>query len=229
MLKFKRESKSILAELFPSYNYSFRNFMCIVRNSSDDFDEKLVNVCVAVLGRLPGLLFFPEFVYVVVFFLSFSSEAHAFLIITKLVEKVFPLYQNIKKLKRENLLNRELRIIVKMTEVLAATTNKDDIIMVKQYLEARMSKFLASLTINVYMFEVSLHIIHETIMKCSHLELYKGVTSVTFLCKGEMANRRTFDQIELTMLRSVSLEQIKALMAKFDKVELDYDANGEVF
>lgn len=80
-----------------------------------------------------------------------------------------------------------------MTEVLAATTNKDDIIMVKQYLEARMSKFLASLTINVYSFEVSLHIIHETIMKSNHLELYKGVTSVTFLCKSEIANRRTYD------------------------------------
>jgi hypothetical protein len=85
VLRFKRESKSILAELFPSYNYSFRNFVCVVRSANDDFEEKLVNVCVAVLGRLPGLTYFPEFVYVVVFFLSFSSEAHAFLIITNLV------------------------------------------------------------------------------------------------------------------------------------------------
>lgn len=100
VLKFKRESKTILAELFPSYNYSFRNFVASIRSNSDDFEEKLVNVGVAVLGRLPGLLFFPEFIYVVVFFLSFASEAHAFLIITNLIEKVFPLYQNIKKLKR---------------------------------------------------------------------------------------------------------------------------------
>lgn len=229
VLRFKRESKSILAEIFASYNYSFRNFICIVRSNNDDFEDKVVNVSVAVLGRLPSLVFFPEFIYVVVFFLSFSNEAHAFLIITNLIEKVFPLYQNIKKLKRENLLSRELRVIVKMTEVLAETTNKDDIIMVKQYLEARMGRFLASLTVNVYNFEVSLHIIHETIMKCSHLELYKGITSVTFLCKSEIANRRTYDQIELTMLRCVTLEQIKALMSRFEKVDLDYDANGEIF
>lgn len=31
------------------------------------------------------------------------------------------------------------------------------------------------------------------------------------------------------MLRSVSLEQIKGLMAKFEKAELDYDVNGEVY
>ena len=59
-----------------------------------------MNVSVAVLGRLPDLGFFPEFVYLVVFFLSFSSESQAFLIITNFIEKVFPLYQNIKKLKK---------------------------------------------------------------------------------------------------------------------------------
>lgn len=47
-----------------------------------------------------------------------------------------------------------------MTEILAETTNKDDIIIIKQYLEARMAKFLASLTINIYSFEVTLHILH---------------------------------------------------------------------
>lgn len=65
-----------------------------------------------------------------------------------------------KKLKRDNLLNRELKVVVHMTEILAETTNKDDIIIIKQYLEARMAKFLASLTINIYSFEVTLHILH---------------------------------------------------------------------
>lgn len=115
-----------------------------------------------------------------------------------------------------------------MTEILAQTTNKDDIVIIKQYLEARMAKFLASLTVNIYSFEVTLHIIHETIMKGSHLELYKGVTSVTFLAKAQIANRKTYDQIELTMLRSVSLEDIKSLMGKFDKVELQYDSVQQV-
>jgi hypothetical protein len=104
--------------------------------------------------------------------------------------------------------------------------------MVKQYLEARITKFLASLTINVYSFEVTLYIINETISKCSHLELYKGVTSVTFLAKSEIANRKSYDEIELTMLRSVSLEDIKSLMNKFtqfDNKEVDFEANGEVY
>lgn len=164
--------------------------MGVVSEGCQEFEEKVMNVSVAVLGRLPDLGFFPEFVYLVVFFLSFSSESQAFLIITNFIEKVFPLYQNVKKLKKENLLSREMRIIVRMIEVLAETTNKDDIVIIKQYLEARMAKFLTSLTINIFRFEVSLYILNEAIVKGSHLELYKGITAVTFLAKSQIAQRK---------------------------------------
>lgn len=53
-----------------------------MRSQGDDFDEKVVNVSTAVLGRLPALSYFPELVYVIVFFLSFASECHAYLIVT---------------------------------------------------------------------------------------------------------------------------------------------------
>ena len=79
---------------------------------------------------------------------------------------------------------------MKMIEVLAETTNKDDIVIIKQYLEARMAKFLTSLTINIFRFEVSLYILNEAIVKGSHLELYKGITAVTFLAKTQIAQRK---------------------------------------
>lgn len=106
VLKFKRESRNILAELFTSYNYSMRNFIAVVRNQDDGFEEKVVNVSIAILGRLPGLPYFPELAYVIIFFLSFASECHAYLIVSAFIEKVFPLYQSVKKLRRDNLLNR---------------------------------------------------------------------------------------------------------------------------
>lgn len=82
-----------------------------------------------------------------------------------------------------------------MIEILAETTNKDDIIMIKQYLEARITKFLQSMTINIMNFEVSLHIINEVIFKTNHLELYKGITSAMFLSKSLMSNRKTYEEI----------------------------------
>lgn len=76
---------------------------------------------------------------------------------------------------------------------------------IKRYLDSQANKMLNTLTINFCNFEVTLHLIHETLQKGSYLELYKGVASLVYLSKEMITRRVPYDQVERFILKSITL------------------------
>lgn len=114
--KFKRESSIIFQDLHTSYNYSIRYFFELTKGDtpSKQVEESILNVMVSVFGKIGSLSYFPEMVYLAAFFLCFSSECYAYMIITGLLDKVYPQYQTIFRPKRDNMLIKEVKSIVTM-------------------------------------------------------------------------------------------------------------------
>ena len=67
---------------------------------------------VAVYARVKTLPYVVELIYVAIFFLCFANEAHTYFIISRLIEKVYPQYIRVKKMKKDNLLQSSLKTIL---------------------------------------------------------------------------------------------------------------------
>jgi hypothetical protein len=52
--------------------------------------EKIKNVMLAIFVKMSSLHYTPELIYIVAFFLCFAKEAHAYFIIVKLIEDIYP-------------------------------------------------------------------------------------------------------------------------------------------
>ena len=88
---------------------------------------KIIGVMVAVYARVRNLPYVPELVYLVVFFLSFASEAHSYFIITRLIEKVYPQYVRVKKMKKDNLLSSSLKTILEMYRICIDRVDRNEL------------------------------------------------------------------------------------------------------
>lgn len=74
-IKFRRESGRILDELFPSYNYSLRQFIGRLTEDLGDqiVNDKITNIMVAVYVYLKDLPFVYELIYIVAFISCFCN------------------------------------------------------------------------------------------------------------------------------------------------------------
>jgi hypothetical protein len=66
----------------------------------------------AVYGYLKNIPYVPELIYLVIFVLCFSSEHNAYFLVSRLIEKVYPQYFRVRKMKKDNLLANELKVIL---------------------------------------------------------------------------------------------------------------------
>lgn len=92
-----------------------------------------------------------------------------------------------------------------MVEQLIEPSEKDKMAEIKQYLDSQANKMLNTLTINFCNFEVTLHLIHETLQKASYLELYKGIASLVYLSRDIIIKRVSYDQVERYILKNITL------------------------
>lgn len=125
-IKFKSESVKILEELTASLNYSVRQFVGrLLESVSDDLiHEKIVNTVLGIYAYLKEMPYNYELVYLVVFLLGFCNEVYCYFIVTRFIERVFPQYLKIEKVKKDNLLSHELKMVIDMYKVLLKKTEK---------------------------------------------------------------------------------------------------------
>jgi len=79
----------------------------------------------AVYGYSKNLPYIPELIYLVVFILCFSSEYSAYYLVSRLIEKVYPQYVRVRKMKKDNLLANELKVILELYKILAPKADED--------------------------------------------------------------------------------------------------------
>ena len=112
-----------------SYNFSLRHYVKVMTNgiSTDLFQTKIKNVMISMFGRVKSLPYVPELIYLATFFLTFANEAHAYFIITRLIEKIYPQYVRVKRMKKDNLLSSSLRTILEMYRVCVDRVDRSEL------------------------------------------------------------------------------------------------------
>lgn len=81
----------------------------------------------AIYGYLIGMPYTLQLVYVVFFLLCFCSEFDCYFITTRYIEKIFPQFMRIDKLKKDHQLSHELKMIIDMYRILLKKTDKDEL------------------------------------------------------------------------------------------------------
>ena len=63
----------------------------------------------------------------------------------------------------------------------------------------------------------------------NYLSLYKGIAGMLSHCREELSTYKTYDEIEIPLLRTVNLEKLKASFVKFEKSDVHFEVTNEVF
>ena len=128
-IRFKRDSEVIMDDFIASCHYSLRDFIHLMTHSinPDIFHNKVIAVMTGVYARLPSLPYVPELVYLCVFFLSFANEAHSYFIMSRLIEKIYPQYVRVKKMKKDNLLSSSLKTILEMYRICVDRVDRNEL------------------------------------------------------------------------------------------------------
>jgi len=152
--------------------------------STDLFSDKIIQTMTAIYGYLAELPYTNELVYVVLFLLCFCSEFDCYFIVTRYIEKIFPQFQRIDKLKKDNLLAHELKMLLDMYKILLKKSDKEELDRVAKHLEKNF--FLTcvkSLLINVASVTISFFVIDEILKNSTYISLYKSITALVFLSR----------------------------------------------
>lgn len=202
-IRFKRDSEAIMADLIDSCHYSLRHFLYTITDGikRQIIDAKIVSVMTGVYARVGSLPYVPELIYVAAFFLCFASEAHSYFIITRMVEKVYPQYVRVKKLKKDNLLSSSLKTILEMYRLCVDRVDRNELEIIAQYLENRFETYIISFTLNVCSLPNSFFILDEMLKSGNYLPLYKGIASLLSHCREELAAYKSFSEVEIPMLK----------------------------
>lgn len=72
--------------------------------SSSLFEQKITETMIAIFAYLKSMPYTYELVYIVYFLLCFCDEVDCYFIVTRYIEKIFPQFCKLDKLKKDNLL-----------------------------------------------------------------------------------------------------------------------------
>lgn len=120
-------------------------------------------------------------------------------------------------MQKDNLLASTLKTILEMYRVCVGKVDRNELEIIAQYLEARFIVYALSFTLNVCSMPSSFFIINEMLKTGSCLPFYKGIAAMISYVREEVASFKSFSEIEIPILRSVTEEKLRSCFIQFEK------------
>lgn len=93
-------------------------------------------------------------------------------------------------------------------------------------MEARFIAYALSFTLNVCSMPCSFFIINEMLKTGSCLAFYKGIAAAISFCREEVASYKYYYEVEIPILRSVSIEKLRNCFIQFEKSDAKFETTN---
>ncbi|KAM3139673.1 hypothetical protein pb186bvf_008131 [Paramecium bursaria] len=205
--RMQKEIEEIFAELVQCYNYSLKEFFYYLLK---DFEPNMINTTIQkILGTFllnyPEVGYSPDQAFILLYLLSFSSEASAYTLLTLIYAQMIPTqtYPSNQKATKYDYAY-EIDKVISILESGYKLQNQDKPI-VRSFLNATLDKYLQTFTLNFFLQESTHFIIDQMFKnpKQCYDDLLKSLASTFSNRIDDMKrNPQNHDETELLILRS---------------------------
>ncbi|CAD8145137.1 unnamed protein product [Paramecium pentaurelia] len=168
-------------------NYSLKDFYSLVGKDN----VKLQNVCMTFCSKNPDIKLTAEMVCLTNFLLCFSSEASAFQLLNIIYRQKPP---------------EECLISIVTYCVKGFNLPESEIIFLRQFLEARLKRYLLTFSINMFNFDTTLFLISQLIQKYDNF--IRGLSAIFMLVSPNLRSS-THEDLEIYILREIKKKDVE--------------------
>ncbi|CAD8064418.1 unnamed protein product [Paramecium sonneborni] len=186
-------------------NYSLKEFYSLVGKDN----VKLQNVCMTFCSKNPDISFTAELVCLANFILCFSSESSAFQLLNIIYRQKPP---------------EECLISIVTYCVKGFNLPEKDVLLMRQFLEARLRRYLLTFSINMFNFDTTFFLISQLIQKYDYF--IRGLTSIFMIASPNLSNS-THDELEIYILRNVRGNEVEKKLKTMQQPQPKQDSDNK--
>ncbi|CAD8061741.1 unnamed protein product [Paramecium sonneborni] len=211
-LKMKQELQMVMIDFWINLTYSFREFLFYLTKDieSDLLQQQICRVLGAILLQYPEIGYSSDQVLITTFLLCYCSEASAYAILTILYSEIIPSYLyplNIRKspYDYQNEIDQVLQVLEQGFKI-----KKQDLQIIKPFVQTRIPRYILSLGINLFQFQTSFYLMNQMLVgpktgydnfiKCLSVSFYQQLEDIKYFINA-------YEDAEAQILRNVKSTQ----------------------
>ncbi|CAK68799.1 unnamed protein product (macronuclear) [Paramecium tetraurelia] len=186
-------------------NYSLKDFYALAGKDN----VKLQNVCMTFCSKNPDIKLTADMICLANFLLCFSSEASAFQLLNIIYRQKPP----------EEFLKSIVTCCVK-----GFNMSESDTIYLRQFLEARLKRYLLTFSINMFNFDTTLLLIQQLIQKYDYF--IQGLSAI-FMIASPNLKSSTHEELEIYILREIRRKEVELKLKTIQQPKPKQDSENK--